>query len=526
MTGVSIINRVAIGDIIRRSARRFPDKIALVDENNETLTFKQFEDKCNQFANYLLDAGFKKGDSVVTICSNSIDFAVAIYGIAKAGLVWVPINPAISLSEKLYVLEKCEAKLILSDAEFLGGIVDELKEVCGSILTIGNENQVNTKSYSAAFKGQSSREPEVDINERDVAQIMFTSGTTGNPKGVMISHLAVYMASLNNIIEAEIREDDVGSVMMPMFHCAQHTLMTAMLNISAKVVIIKKFEPESFMDTTEKNRISWVFALPMMFAAIINHPDRNKYDLGSLRYCMYAMAPMPKTLLEKGIKELNCRFSLGSGQTEMYPATVIFKPEYQMRKTGPYWGQPSLITDLEIMDEQGNLLPHGEVGEIVHRGPNVMSGYLKDTEATLESRKYGWHHTGDLGYIDQDGLLVFVERKKDMIKTGGENVASIQVEHTIIAHEKVENVSVVGLPHSHWTEAVTAFVKPKAGVELSETEIIHYCKKHLGSFQVPKAVIFIEDFPMTTTGKIQKNILRKQYNDYYQEQTISKGVES
>ncbi|WP_078428047.1 class I adenylate-forming enzyme family protein [Alkalihalobacterium alkalinitrilicum] len=514
---VSIVNRVAVGDIIRRCSTRFPNKLALIDECNRSLTFEELEQKCNQLANYLLSTGLKKGDTVVTICRNSIEFIISMYGIVKAGLIWVPINPDISVNEKIYILERCESQLIIGDHQLLKNDIKELKQVCSSLIAIGEEGDAVGTPFHSVLNNQPITEPVVDIHERDVAQIMFTSGTTGKPKGVMISHLAIYFACLSNAFELELQKDDVGSVMMPLFHCAQHTIMTSLLNVGATVVVIEKFDPIRFMELTEKHKISWIFALPMMYRAFVEHPNRNNYDLNSIRYCMYAMAPMSKQFLEKAINELDCKFSLGSGQTEMYPATVMFKPEYQLSKIGPYWGEASMITDLAIMDDDGNLLPQGQTGEIVHRGPNVMNGYLKDEEATQNSRKFGWHHTGDLGFIDEDGLLIFVDRKKDMIKSGGENVDSIQVEHVINTNEKVEQVSVVGLPHPRWIEAVTAVVKLKPEESVSENELISFCKKYLGAFQVPKAVIFTEEFPMTSTGKIQKNILREQYRGYYQD---------
>jgi len=255
--------------------------------------------------------------------------------------------------------------------------------------------------------------------------------------------------------------------------------------------------------------------LPMMYKAILHHPKRKDYDLSSLRTCLYAMAPMDRSTLEMLIEELGGEFALGTGQTEIYPATMVFKPEEQLRRFGSYWGTSSLINDTAVMDEKGNILSKGQIGEIVHRGPNVMIGYLNNEQATEESQKFGWHHTGDLGYWDEDGQLVFVDRKKDMIKTGGENVASIQVEQVLLMHSKVVNAVVVGLPHERWSEAVTAFVVPKPDVEISEEEILEHCKQHLGTFQVPKSVIFFEQLPMTSTGKIQKHILRKQYHDFY-----------
>ncbi|PLS18662.1 AMP-dependent synthetase [Bacillus sp. M6-12] len=511
MYGISTVNRVAIGDIIRRSASRYPEKTAFI-QGDQKWNFSEVDRLCNQFANYLLESGLTKGDKIATICGNSMEFIITMFGIAKAGLIWVPINPGISFDEKKYILEKVKAKLLIGDEVLLKNQLEYYKS---QVQTLQLDGRVS--EFFSLFEDFSEKEPSVEIQDRDVAQIMFTSGTTGNPKGVMISHLTVYMASLANIIEMGLKPSDVTTALMPLFHCAQHTFVTSFLNIGATSIIFKGFDPEGLMKTIEQEKITWMFMLPMMYRAILHHPNRGKYDLTSLNTCMYAMAPMDRPTLEKLIKEFDADFALGTGQTEIYPSTLMFKPEEQLRRFGSYWGVSSLINDTAVMDEEGNILPAGQIGEIVHRGPNVMNGYLDSKEETDASRQFDWHHTGDLGYWDKDGQMVFVDRKKDLIKTGGENVASIKVEQVLLMHEKVANAVAIGLPHEHWVEAVTAFIVPKENETLSEKEIADHCRQHLGNFQVPKAFVFVESLPMTTTGKIQKHVLRTKHKDLYAE---------
>ncbi|MEB1809263.1 MAG: AMP-binding protein [Bacillaceae bacterium] len=510
----SIVNRVAIGDILRRNAARFPDKVAIID-GEKRITYRELDQLSNQFANYLLSSGYTKGDTILTICMNSWEYVVIYNGIAIAGLIWVPINPGISINEKLYILDQVEAKLIMGDAPLIQNDIETFKKSCQNILSVrGSLGDTNT--FLLALEDQSEVEPEVEIEDRDVAQIMFTSGTTGNPKGVMTSHLAVYIASLGNIIESNFQEDETTLTMMPLFHCAQHTFTVSALHRGATSVVISGFEPEALMKTIEDHQITNMFALPIMYKALLYHPNRPKYDLSSLRRCTYAMAPMDRQTLEKCIHEFKAEFALGTGQTEIYPATMTFRPEEQLRRFGSYWGTSNLINDTAIMDDDGNILEKGQVGEIVHRGPNVMNGYFKNEEETAKSRAFGWHHTGDLGYWDEDGQLVFVDRKKDIIKTGGENVASIKVEGILLTHKDVANAVAVGLPHERWSEAVTAFVVLNPGSQATEEDIINYCKEHLGGFQVPKSVVILEQLPLTATGKIQKHVLRRQYTNHYQ----------
>lgn len=514
---ISVLNRVAIGDIIRRTARRVPDKTAIID-GDFRITYRQFDQLTNQFANYLKSLGLEKGDAVATIAINSTAHLIAIFGTQKAGLIWVPINPGLTIDEQLYILEEVDAQLIVADLPIVKPHLERLSDY--PILYTANFGQNEIPTVLDTIQNQPPTELEVDIKDRDVAQIMFTSGTTGKPKGVMISHLSVYMASLSNIIETRYFDDNVATILMPMFHCAQHTFIVSLFNIGSTGVIFQKFDPIHFMETVEKEKISFVFLLPMMYRAFIHHPEREKYDLSSIKTCVYAMAPMDRPTLEKGI-ELGFDFMLGSGQTEIYPGTVFFKPEDQLRKVGSYWGNTAIVNDTAIMDDDGNLLPQGEVGEIVHRGPNVMIGYLNNEEETREARKYDWHHTGDLGYIDEDGLLVFVDRKKDIIKTGGENVASVRIESILLAHEKIANVGVVGLPHERWSEAVTAFVQLKPGFEAEEEEILEYCKANMNKFEVPKKIVILEALPLTTTGKVKKHVLREQFKNLYDETTTS-----
>jgi long-chain acyl-CoA synthetase len=263
--------------------------------------------------------------------------------------------------------------------------------------------------------------------------------------------------------------------------------------------------------------MGFLMLLPIMYKALFNHPKIFEYDLSSVVKCTYGMTPMDQHTLEKGLAYLGAAFQGGTGQTEFLPSTNSFKPKWQLKKQGNYWGESTLIVDTRIMDDAGNLLPPGQVGEIVWRGPAVMAGYLKDPEATEEVWKHGWHHSGDLGYVDEDGLIVFVDRKKDMIKTGGENVPSIKVEKHLLSDPRIEEVAIVGLPHEYWGEAVTAFVKPAQGVHLTEEAFFQDCVQGLGGFERPKRAEIVDELPKTSTGKIRKNELRHAYADLYRE---------
>jgi len=277
-----------------------------------------------------------------------------------------------------------------------------------------------------------------------------------------------------------------------------------------------RYANREFLKIVEKEQLEFIFLLPLMWKALLDVPEIDSYDLSSVKVGMYGMAPMDQPSLLRLKARFNCPFVLASGQTEMTPLATVFHDIWPEKK-GNYWGEGILTTDQAVMNDQGDLLPDGEIGEIVWRAPSVMTGYYKDPEATAEASKFDWHHSGDLGYFDEDHQLMFVDRKKDMIKTGGENVPSVKVERVIMAHSAVAGVTVIGLPHPHWTEAVTAFVILKPGTQANEEEIISLCKAELGGYEVPKRVVFVDSIATTATGKFLKTTLREQYVNLYQD---------
>ncbi|MHB8917638.1 MAG: AMP-binding protein, partial [Desulfocucumaceae bacterium] len=444
-----------------------------------------------------------------------------VYGLAKGGFVMVPVNPGLNPRELAYILNHSEAKALVVDDAFVPFVGKYLDQVPGignfiSLPVSGQQPAAPFVDFNSFIEGVDGSEVEdVIIGDRDIVQIMYTSGTTAMPKGVLISNLNVYVTALQNTIELRIAPDSVVTAMMPIFHCAQHTLLTTALLACSRSVIMRGFDPESVMKIIQAEKATWLFALPMMYRYLLDHPANSQYDLSTLKICLYAMTPMDRRTLEDARKRISATFLLATGQTEAYPATNYFNPDWYPDKEGNIWGVSSPNYDTAIMDDEGNIMPAGQVGEIVWRGPGVMEGYFKDPAATELARKFGWHHSGDQGYIDNEGLLIFVDRKKDMIKTGGENVPSIKVEATILAHPQVEAAAVVGLPHPHWAEAVTAVVVPRKGSSLAEEDVIEWCRQELGGFQVPKAVIFVDDLPRTTTGKIKKNELRNQFSGHF-----------
>jgi long-chain acyl-CoA synthetase len=519
--GPGRIGRVAIGDLLKRAAARFADRTAVTD-GERRVTFTELERDANRFANYLVARGLRPGAKISTICNNSVEMVKALFGIHRAGLVWVPINTMLGPADMGYILDHAEVGFALIDDNLHAqadrraalqarGIDLIAVDLTGTAAAAGLEN------FNEVIRGQSDIEPEIDFDDRDLAMIIYTSGTTSRPKGAMHCHLAVVMAVMSNAIEMHLDRHDGITGQFPLFHCAGHVLLLSYLSVGGRMALMRGFDPVVCMQAIERDKLTVFVGLSLMYQAILDHPRRRDYDLSGLRACIYTMAPMSRPLLERAIADLCPNFVLSSGQTEMYPATTMSQPDRQLQRFGNYWGESLIVNETAIMDDHGRLLPRGEVGELVHRGPNVMMGYYKDPKATEEARKFGWHHTGDLALIDEHGEVLFIDRKKDMIKSGGENVASVRIEETLLAHPAVQNAAVVGLPHPQWGEAVSAFVKLKPGAQADEAGIAEHCRKHLGGFQVPKLVRILDEMPMTATGKLRKVELRHAFSDYFAE---------
>lgn len=289
------------------------------------------------------------------------------------------------------------------------------------------------------------------------------------------------------------------------------------------LILVKTFDPVETVSLIEKHDINMMALLPMMYGQLLEHPAIRGRTFPSMTNAIYGMAPMPEERL-KAIHDMfpNADVYLGSGQTEFTPCTCIQRPEHQWSKASS-WGTATPVTRVAIMDESGQLLPRGEIGEIVYRGPQVMNGYLNLPEETEASFRHGWFHSGDVAWMDEDGAIWFTDRKKDVIKTGGENVASIEVERGLMGHPAVAEAAVIGVAHPHWGEAITAVVKLNPDMDADETALLEHSRKHLSGFQVPKKIVIVDEFPRTGTGKIQKNVIRGQLEDLYSSDNAASG---
>jgi acyl-CoA synthetase (AMP-forming)/AMP-acid ligase II len=506
----NIIGRVNVGDIVTRSAARAPGDPALVD-GDRRLSYGELNAAVNRLANALIARGYERGDVLALASGNSIEFLQTYFACAKLGVVCVPINLAWGATEVPYVLEHSRARGVVVEAQLADWLSPALAEATGV-----HDVFVAPGTFDELVAGAHDGEPACYVEDRDPISYLYTSGTTAAPKGVMGSHLGIYLESTSAVMDLRFGPEDRVGALMPLFHTAQlNCFATPVALAGGSLDIMRGFDAAALLERIESERLTVIFALPMMYREMLDHPDLERRDLSSLRLAMYAMAPMPDADLQRAIEAFDCDFALLFGQTEMSPITTVFRPEHQLTHTGSV-GTPTRNVQVAIMADDGTLLPQGENGEIVYRGPHALEGYLRDEEATALAFEHGWFHSGDVGHFDTDGILWFEDRKKDVIKTGGENVASLEVEKALLADPRIGEVVVIGLPHSRWTEAITAVAIAAPGAELDEQEVLTDIREHLAPFKVPKALIVTDELPRTSTGKVQKNVLRKRYADHYE----------
>ncbi len=520
---INLIRRIAMGDTLRRRAADCPSNEAVVEfveGERIALSYRALNSRVNQLTHGLRARGIQQGDRVAILGANTSQFLTCLMACFKGGFVAVPVNFVQNPTDVAYNIEHSGATAVFVDAT----LHPLVTQVTGTIdrdfvlVTLAGPASGNFAAFADLLTGQPATEIEdIIIEDNDLAQIMYTSGTTARPKGVMLSHKNLYIATLNTVISIGINKDRIdNAAVLPIFHITAELFALVSLHFGARVILQNGFNPATMLGLIEAEQIQFAILLPLMWKAMLAHPELGNHDYTSMHLGMYGMAPMDAPTLARLKEVFGCPFITGSGQTEINGVATIMDAEWAMLKTGNVWGDGSMASDQAVMDDRGNLLPPGEVGEVVWRSPQTMLGYYRNEEATSEAQAHGWHHSGDIGYLDDDNQFWFVDRKKDMVKSGGENVSSVKVERTVLAFPGVANVGVIGLPHEHWGEAVTAVVAHLPGVQLDEQAIIEHCKKELGGFETPKKVIILDALPMTATGKVKKHLLRKEYANLFQ----------
>jgi len=519
---INIISRVAIGDLLRRRARsaaRSEAVVEFVDGQRIAVSYSELNTRANKIAHGLRANGLQQGDKLALLAANSSHIVSVMFACFKAGIVVVPINFLQNLDDVRYNFEHSEVKALVYDTDLEPlscKCARGLPEICFKMSLGKTYGEADTTVDQLLAEPCDDEILDIIIEDRDTALILYTSGTTSRPKGVETSHLALTLASLNNPLSLGFVAGGNQLNILPLFHTTAIGNLFSTMQVSGTFVLHDGFDPQAVVETLEQEHIQCAVMLPMMWAALLTVPAMSERDYSRLDAGIYAMAPMSASTLSELRHTFDCEFHLGSGQTEFTPAPCIF---YDQSPTefgeGNYWGQPTLLSEQAILHDNGDECAPGVVGEICWRGPQSMNRYFKNPEATAEVRSHGWHHSGDLGFIDAMGQLMFVDRKRDIIKTGGENVSSCKIEAVLTGLDSVFLAAVVGIPHPRWGEAICAIVQLSPGASLQEATAINYCRGQLAGFEVPKRVIIQAAIAVTSTGKVKKPELRRQYANLF-----------
>ncbi|HEY2333560.1 MAG TPA: long-chain fatty acid--CoA ligase [Solirubrobacterales bacterium] len=486
-----------LASLLTESAGRSPDSPAIRLGEAE-LSYGELARRSGQLAALLGENGIAPGDRVGVMLPNVPEFPVAYYGALRAGAVVVPMNVLLKRREIAFYLEDSGAGLLLA----WHGFADEAR--AGAADAGAELIEVEPTSFASTLADLEPTPGLVDTAEDDTAVILYTSGTTGKPKGAELTHLNLFRnADVSSRTTSEIEQGDVVLGALPLFHSFGQTVgMNASLKVGACLALVSRFDPGEALATMQRDSVSHFYGVPTMFGALLHHPERESYDTSSLRICITGGASMPVEVLRGFEDVFGAKVMEGYGLSETSPVACSNHPDKE-RKAGSI-GTPIEGVEMRVVDEGDNPVAQGEVGEIVIRGHNIMKGYWQRPDATAEAMRGGWFHSGDMGRADEDGYFYIVDRKKDLIIRGGYNVYPREVEEVLYEHPKIREAAVVGVPHDEWGEEIGAAVVLHEGEELGADEVSAFVKEQIAAYKYPRIVWFLDDLPKGPTGKILK----------------------
>jgi acyl-CoA synthetase (AMP-forming)/AMP-acid ligase II len=510
-----------VGKLLTKSAQTYPDKLAIA-HGPKRLNYAQFNARSNRMANALYKLGLKQGDNVALLQYNYPEMLESMFACFKAGCGAVPINWRLHPKEFAFIMDHSQAKAAVLSPEFNEAILEVRDRIPNvrSLITLGHA-EGELLDYEALLSRESKDFEDTVVHPDDLAWLFYTSGTTGLPKGAMLTHRNLLAMTMNFYADIcpGFGPDDVILHAAPLSHGSGCYALPNVGKGAANIILeSKSFDPELIFKTIQEYRVTNMFAAPTMIKLMVDSPAVDQYDHSSLKSLNYGGAPMLVEDLKQAMSKLGpCLVQL-FGQAES-PMTITYLPHQdhvqagspeQMKRLSSA-GMPRTDVEVKIFDPDENELPPGETGEIVTRSDLVMKGYWRNPEATADTIKNGWLHTGDMGYLDDGGYLFIMDRSKDMIISGGENIYPREIEEVLIKHPAVREVAVIGVPDTKWGEAIKAVVSLNAGESASEEALIHFCRDHIASYKKPKTVDFVNELPKNNYGKILKRELREKY---------------
>jgi acyl-CoA synthetase (AMP-forming)/AMP-acid ligase II len=498
-----------VGTFLSKRAELFPHQEGLVCEGLR-LTFSQMNERCNRLVHALRKLGVEKGDRVAILAFNEPEYYDLFNAVAKMGAIMVTLNYRLAGPELQYIMEDSGAKVLIFSREF-AEVVDSFRGDVPAerFIAIMDDPPEWAVSYAAVTTGEPADEPEIAGGGDDTLAILYTSGTTGRPKGAELTHNGFFVTS-DTLIATLGMPGDTFLIVLPLFHIGALPGVILNSQFGLRSVLCRTLDPVRFLELLGEEKVTAFGSVPQLLQILQMVPDFEKYDWSSVEVILVYAAPVPVTLLNE-YAEAGIEVRQLYGLTECTGPAAVIDGEHALSKAGSC-GLPMFYIDIRLVDEDGNDVEPEELGEVIMRSQNVMKGYWGKPEETARTIRDGWLYTGDIAKMDEDGYLYIMDRKKDMIISGGENIYPAEIEDFILSHPKVADVGVIGCPDEQWGEAVRAVVVVKEGEELTELEIIEYCKGNIGKFKIPRSVVFCEALPRTPTGKILKRVLRDEYN--------------
>ncbi len=492
---------LTVSHILEGRADLTPNRIGcILWKQNRRFHFSELEDRARRVARLLSDLKVKKGDRIALFAQNGIHYVDLFFGIAKIGAIFVPINYRLAPAEIEYILSDCQPTVFFFSPSFTETIraVHKSGMVPHWVSLEGYEETLSTLSSSPL--------PPVDIDPEDPHSILYTSGTTGRPKGAILPHRMILWNSINTMISWGLRAEDSAPIFTPQFHSGGlNVLMVPLFHIGGWIIITEWFTPQEALCLIEQERITILFLVPTLFQMLAENPAFTQTDLSSIRFVISGGAPCPERIMEL-YRQRGILFRQGYGLTEVGVNCFTMTDEESVRCSGSV-GRPIFHSQVRIVNAKGNVVASGEVGELILSGPHVCSGYWNNPHATAEAIREGWFYTGDLA-VERDGYYYIVGRKREMFISGGENVYPAEVEQVLLSNSKIADVAVIGVPHERWGEVGRAIVVLKQGETAKEEEIEEFCQGKLARYKIPKSVLFTNSIPRNAYGKVLKEKIR------------------